>query len=78
LKLTTNDVQDRELVVRDPKSGREREFIFIPQKVAGRLKDYIRGNGIQHKERIFLICYEVARSMVKKAGEMVGIHSETA
>jgi integrase len=74
LKLTPQDVQDRKLIIRDPKSGREREFIFIPQKVADRLKDYIRENGIQHNERIFSICYEAARSMVKRAGEMVGIH----
>jgi integrase/recombinase XerD len=74
LKLTPNDVQDRKLIIRDPKSGREREFIFIPQKVADRLKDYIRENDIQHDERIFSICYEAARVMVKKAGEMVGIH----
>ncbi len=31
LKLTPKDVQDRKLIIRDPKSGREREFIFIPQ-----------------------------------------------
>ena len=74
LKLTPSDVQDRKLIIRDPKSGREREFIFIPQKVADRLKDYIRENDIQHDERIFSICYEAARSMVKRAGEMVGIH----
>ena len=57
LKLTPKDVQDRKLIIRDPKSGKEREFIFIPQKVADRLKFYIRGNDIQHEERIFLICY---------------------
>jgi len=42
LKLTPNDVQDRKLVIRVPKSGKEREFIFIPQKVADGLNDYVR------------------------------------
>lgn len=36
--------------------AKEKEFIFIPQKMADRLKDYIRENGIQPEERIFPIC----------------------
>ena len=60
LKLTPRDVNDRKLIIRDPKSGREKEFIFIPQKIADRLKDYIRENRIQPQERIFPICYETA------------------
>jgi integrase/recombinase XerD len=74
LKLTPRDVNDRKLIIRDPKSGREKEFIFIPQKIADRLKDYIRDNGIYAEDRIFPICYETARSMAKKAGDVVGIH----
>ena len=74
LKLTPRDVNDRKLIIRDPKSGKEKEFIFIPQKIADRLKDYIRESGIQPEDRIFPICYETARSMTKKAGDVVGIH----
>ena len=44
LKLTPNDIHHRKLLVRDPKSGKEQEIIFIPQKVADRLKEYIREN----------------------------------
>ncbi len=73
LKLTPRDVQDRKLTLRDPKSGKEREHVFIPQKVADRLKEYIRGKSIQPDQRVFPICYEAARTMVKKAGEKVGI-----
>jgi len=47
--------------------------VFIPQKVADRLKAYIRNNDIQPDQRVFPICYETARTMVKKAGEKVGI-----
>ena len=32
LKLTPADIQDRKLVLKEPKSGREQEIIFIPQK----------------------------------------------
>ena len=74
LKLTPRDVYGRKLSIRDPKSGREKEFIFIPQKIADRLKDYIRENGIRAEDHIFPICYEAAREMVAKSGSVVGIH----
>jgi integrase/recombinase XerD len=73
LKLTPRDVNERKLILRDPKSGKEREFVFLPQKVAERLKDYIRQKNIRFDEPIFPICYEAARAMVKNAGEVVGI-----
>ena len=73
LKLTPSDIHDRRLTLRDPKSGREQEFIFIPQRLADRLKDYIRQKDIQPHHRIFPICYEAARAMVAKAGSKVGI-----
>ncbi|MBU0989942.1 MAG: site-specific integrase [Proteobacteria bacterium] len=73
LKLRPRDVHDRKLTLRDPKSGKEREHVFIPQKVADRLKEYIREKNIQTDQRIFRICYEAARTMVKKAGDRVGV-----
>jgi integrase len=74
LKLTPRDVQGRKLIIRDPKSGKEQEIIFIPQKVADRLREYVRADKIRSHEKIFPICYEAARAIVKKAGEMVNIH----
>ena len=41
LKLTPNDIEDRKLTLRTPKSWKEREMVFIPQKTADRLKKYI-------------------------------------
>jgi integrase/recombinase XerD len=73
LKLTPRDVNDRKLILRDPKSGKEKEIVFIHQKVADRLKDHIREKGIQPDHRIFPICYEAARAMVKKTGEKIGV-----
>jgi integrase/recombinase XerD len=40
LKLRLNDIQDRKLILREPKSGKEHEIVFIPQKVANRLRDF--------------------------------------
>jgi integrase len=74
LKLTPSDVVERKLLVRDPKSGREAEIIFIPQKVADRLKAYVENQKIGLQNRIFPICYEAARSVMMKAGKLVGIH----
>ena len=42
LKLTGGDVEDQKLVIRNPKSGKETEVVFIPKKLADRLKDYIK------------------------------------
>jgi integrase len=74
LKLTPSDIVDRKLLLREPKSGREAEMIYIPQKVAARLKEYVRAQRIGLNERIFPICYEAARSAVNKASSLVGIH----
>ena len=74
LKLTPSDINDRRLTLKEPKSGREQEFIFIPQRLADRLKDYIREKRVLPNQRIFPICYEAAREMVAKAGSVVGIH----
>ena len=74
LKLNAMDVEDRKIMIRDPKSGREAEAAFLPQKVADRLRRYIRENKIQPDARIFPITYAAARLIVKKAGEMVCVH----
>jgi len=75
LKLTKRDVQGgRKLILRNPKSGKEREFGFIPQKVADRLKEYTEEKCDDNNDQIFPISYEAARQMVMKSGNMVGIH----
>jgi integrase len=74
LKIRPIDVQDRKITLPDPKSGKESEVVFIPQKVADRLKDYIKEKGIEPEQRIFPITYNAARVMVSKAGKAVGIH----
>ena len=77
LNLTPKDIEDRKVIIRSPKSGRELEVVFIPQKVADRLKEYIRNQGIKPDERISPISYPAARIVVKKAGKLVGINLKT-
>ena len=74
LKLKPEHIEDRKLVLVDPKSGKEAEVVFIPQKVADRLKEYVRTKGIERDQRIFPITYPAARAVVKKAGKLVGIN----
>ena len=74
LKLTPKDIEDRKVIIRDPKSGNEAEVAFLPQKVADRLKKYISDNEIKPGNRIFSISYAAARIVVKKAGDLVVIH----
>jgi len=73
LKLTPNDIDDRKLIIQEPKSGRESEVVFIPRKLLLRLNDYVKDKDLNPAERIFQISYVAAWSMVKKSGEMVDI-----
>jgi integrase len=73
LKLTPADILDRKLILNDTKSGNQQELIFIPQKIADRLKEYVRVQKIAPTQLIFPIGYGAARAMVKKAGQVVGI-----
>ena len=73
LKIRPDDIEDRKITLPDPKSGKESEVVFIPQKIADRLKNYISEKGIEPEQRVFPITYNAARVMVKKAGKLVGI-----
>jgi integrase len=73
LKLRLGDLQDRKLVLNDPKSGKEYEFVFIPQKVANRLRENALEVCNSSNDRIFPISYEAARIMVIKSGKLVGV-----
>jgi integrase len=73
LRVTPNDIEDRKIIIRDTKSGKETEVVFVPRKLADRLKAYIRIQDIEPNRRVFPIKYPTARMVVKKAGELVGI-----
>ena len=74
LKLTPGDVDSRKPTLRDPKSGKETEVVFIPQKIADRLKTFIEQKEIDPGKRIFPLTYQGARAMVVKAGKLANIH----
>jgi integrase len=74
LKIRPIDVKDRKITLPDPKSGKESEIVFIPQKIADRLKEYIQKKRIEPEQRIFPITYNAARVMVNKAGKIVDVY----
>ncbi len=49
-------------------------MVFIPDKVADRLKEYLGGKEIGPDQKIFPISYTAARVVVNKAAKLVGIH----
>ncbi len=73
LKLRANNVNDRKLFLLDPKSGRQIEIVFIPKKVADRLREYIAAEGIREDNRVFPLGYTRAREIVKNAGNKIGV-----
>jgi integrase len=73
LKLTPTDTDGRKLTLRNPKSGKDRELVYIPQRLSNRLEEYIRMNGLGNDERIFPITYTTARYMVRKAGKIADV-----
>jgi integrase/recombinase XerD len=52
---------------------KESEVVFLTQKLANGLKNYIRKKEIDSEERIFPLTYTAARAIVRKAGQLVGI-----
>ena len=47
--------------------------VFIPQKVADRIREYALQVCNEPSDRIFPITYEAARMMVIKSGKLVGV-----
>jgi integrase/recombinase XerD len=73
LGLRPSNIDEQKLIIHDPKSGREREIVFIPRKISRRLLDYITAKDIPSDQRIFPITYAGARKVVAKVGRLVGI-----
>ena len=74
LKIRPIDIQDRKITLPDPKSGKESELVFIPQKVADRLKEYIKNKGIEPYQRN-ISCLWMCYANVKKFSFLVLQHN---
>ncbi len=74
LKLKVKNVYGRKLVLADPKSGNQTEIVFIPKKVADRLRIYIESLNIGDDNDVFPIGYTRAREIVQNAGKKINVH----
>ncbi len=73
LKLTPDCINGNKLTLIAPKSGKEKEYVYIPAKISTRLSKFIDENQISKQDLLFPISYEAARLMVKKAGKVINI-----
>lgn len=73
LKIRVKDIDGRRIIIRDPKSGKHNEVIFMPEQIANRLKTYIQQKGLIDDDRAFNLCYTAARSLIKGIGKKVGV-----
>ena len=73
LKLTPCCIIGKKLTLHSPKSGKEKEYVYITTKISIRLKQYIEENQIFKHDLLFPISYETARLMVIKAGKKLNI-----
>ena len=73
LKLKVKNVHGRKLVLTDPKSGNQTEIVFIPKKVADRLRKYNESLNIVDDNKVFPVGYTRAREIVQNAGKMISV-----
>lgn len=73
LNLKVQNVHGRKLVLSEPKNGNQTEIVFIPKKVADRLREYITSAQIEHDNKVFSLGYTRAREIVQNAGKLVNM-----
>ena len=73
LKVTPADIDGIKIILLQPKSGWEKEVVFIPKRISERLRNYVRDEGMRSQENIFPLTYAGARHVVKRAGKKLGI-----
>jgi integrase/recombinase XerD len=73
LKLKPEDIDGVKITLWHPKSGSDREMVFIPKRVAERLRGYVTEQNLKAGDRIFSLTYNGARLAVRRAGKSLGI-----
>lgn len=73
LRIRAKDIDGRRILLRNPKSGKDNEVIFMPEQVANRLRTYIQEKKLEEEDRVFNLSYTGARTMINAMGERVGI-----
>jgi integrase/recombinase XerD len=73
LNMKAQDVSERRLTIKQPKSGKEAEVAFMPEQIAKRMGDYIKGNNFLPDDHVFPISYSTARMFIRKLGRRLNV-----
>ena len=73
LNMKAQDVSERRLTIKQPKSGKEAEVAFMPEQIAKRMGDYIKGNNFLPDDHVFPISYSTARMFIRKLGSRLNV-----
>ncbi len=71
--MKVRDVNDRKLIIRDPKSRKDSEVAFMPEQIANRIYDYINKKSLSSEDTIFPICYSTARSLIIHLAKRINV-----
>jgi integrase len=71
LNIKASDVSERKLTLKKPKSGKEAEVAFMPEQIAKRMGEYVKGNSFL--DHIFPISYSTARMFIRKLGKKLNL-----
>jgi integrase len=73
LNIKAQDVSERKLTIKEPKSGKEAEVAFMPEPIAKRMSDYLKGNNLLPGDHVFPISYSTARMFIRKLGNKLNV-----
>jgi len=73
LNIKAQDVSERKLTIKEPKSGKEAEVAFMPEQIAKRMSDYLKGNNFLPEDHVFPISYSTARMFIRKLGSKLNV-----
>ena len=73
LNIKAQDVSERKLTIKQPKSGKDAEVAFMPEQIAKRMSDYVKGNNFLPEDHVFPISYSTARMFIKKLGSRLNV-----
>jgi integrase len=67
------NIEVNTISIEEPKSGRQGEVVYVPQKMMRRVDDYVRDQRIAANDAIFPVSYSTAFRMVRQRGQSVGV-----
>jgi len=73
LNMKAQDVSERKLTIKEPKSGKEAEVAFMPEPIAKRMSNYLKGNNLLPGDYVFPISYSTARMFIRKLGNKLNV-----